>query len=133
MGVFSRAVPRDLFPLPKDDTVDSPLSRPLGRRTCQRISGDAAIRRRVNECVDAVNSLHGGNSVFEGLRPSEAQARAIQHITDSVFCDKPPDSIKGESPQASFSAMLGFRASLYPEDDGGSVRMAPLRSDSDIA
>ncbi len=133
MGVSSRAVPRDLFPLPRDDAVVPPLSRSLGRHTCQRISGDAAIRRRVNECVDVVNSLHGGNLAFEGLRPSEAQARALQHITDSVFCDKPPESIKGESPQASFSAMLGFRASLYPEDDGGSVRMAPLRPDSDIA
>eukprot|EP00959_Pyramimonas_sp_CCMP1952_P192528 4025341-Pyramimonas_sp.AAC.1 len=76
---MERVVPRDLFPLP-EVTYSSPEQRRGPRRAAQRLGRKAAIGRRSNNCIAALNNLYGDGSFLPGGRPSQAQSSALDGI-----------------------------------------------------
>ena len=129
---LQRAVPRDLLPLPGGDWSRCYSQQSVSRVVARRRAALAADGQRVNDCVDALNYFYGDSRGFQGVRPSAAQLTALAHIEHSVFSDSPPSGWT-ESSKESLSAILGARASLYPEDGDDAMRVAPLSPDSVIA
>ena len=105
---------RPFAAVPLDELSDCKVGRRLGRKTSQRLSKSFASRRRVNECILALNACWGGGE-WSGARLSEAQLSALEHIETAVRFDKPPASVP--EPEESLRAILGRKTSLYDHDD----------------
>ena len=125
-----RAVPRDLLPLPPDLLHDTLPEKQLARPSAQRLGKSTAVRKRLNECVMALNWMWGAGE-FLGVRPSEAQFSALDSIRQSIWDDVPPEGWT-ESPEASLSAMLGSRNSVYDHTEGPTC-VATLEPSSEVS
>ena len=109
----TRAVPRDLLPLPFPPVPEPLASRPSSRRSQQRISRQSAVESRVNEMVWSVNELYGEGQSFKGLRLSRAQFTALDRSRRVATEDTPVGLIP--APEAAFQDLLGSKGSNYME------------------
>ena len=117
-----RAVPRDLFPLPRcDPSVGRPsvCSRPVAQRARRR----QQCLENVNEVVWALNELAGCGQSFEGLRPSSSQTFSLEGIEEAVRNDIPPPSMP--TPEAALCELLGNRSTGY-SDPSAPLSLAPF-------
>ncbi|CAK0895720.1 unnamed protein product, partial [Prorocentrum cordatum] len=118
---LERMVPRDLLPLPLVPAPPARGARSLPRRSAQRIGRRSAVGRRVNDCIAALNNLHGVGDFCSKARPSEAQFSAVDMLWQAVSDDKPPDD--APSPEAALVELLGTGSLGYGPD--GPTVVAP--------
>ncbi|CAK0855216.1 unnamed protein product, partial [Prorocentrum cordatum] len=96
-------------------TYSSPEQRRGPRRAAQRLGRKAAIGRRSNDCIAALNNLYGDGSFLPGGRPSQAQFSALDGILRAVTDDMPPDPLP--APEAALQELLGTEALDYASED----------------
>ncbi|CAK0824003.1 unnamed protein product, partial [Prorocentrum cordatum] len=118
---LERMVPRDLLPLPLVPVPPARGARALPRRSAQRIGRRSAAGRRVNDCIAALNNLHGEGDFCSKARLSEAQFSAVDMLWQAASDDKPPDD--APSPEAALVELLGMGSLGYGPD--GPTVVAP--------
>ncbi|CAK0816896.1 unnamed protein product, partial [Prorocentrum cordatum] len=91
------------------------------RKATEEIGRRSAVGRRVNDCIAALNNLHGEGDFCSKARPSEAQFSAVDTLWQAVSGDKPPDN--APSPEAALVELLGTGSLGYGSD--GPTVVAP--------
>ena len=111
----SRAVARDLLPLPPLSSAGTAALPVRSRRIVQRRARHRRALETANECIWSLNFLHGPSldGTSSEVRPSEAQANSLSEILN--VSHDPDMGLDEETPQAAYAALLGSKAS-YSED-----------------
>jgi hypothetical protein len=122
---LERAVPRDLFPLPRlPPVLGEKGSR--SRQVLQKVGRSRAATSAADETLWALNELAGRGHSFDGLGPSEGQASAVTHVLAACREDRPWPALP--APEAALRELLDSKASNYVGD--GLCSVAPFCRDS---
>ena len=116
------SVPRELFPLPHLPEEDQPSSW-LSRGVRQRVGRRRAVASRVNDTIDALNSLMGFSS-SSASRPSLAQRETLERLHAQHVSDVP--QVDSESSEEACAALLGLgRATAAAYGGDAAPHIAP--------